>query len=199
MQALEAIGLREMRLAMGRVSLFNQVSPKSHRSRTFSEHSMFGSIMSAMTEKPLAIRFIETAVFTDLEVLETKVQPTADNEDSHVRIKLKVEEDLLETSAFALIFAFGALSFHDGRPRGFSGELFEEKDEWKVSDMLERLEYRNGDLYFYADYVRGRCLKTTIELSADGILLLETVNRGEAATRWVSKLQGEKTLRVVAK
>lgn len=110
---------------------------------------------------------------------------------------MKVEDELLETTAFALIYTLGALSFHDGRPRGFSGVHFEEEDEWTSSDMLKCLAFRNGQISFYADYVRGRCMKTTIELAPDGTLTLETVNRGQAATRWVSRLQGEKMLRVV--
>jgi hypothetical protein len=46
--------------------------------------------------------------------------------------------------------------------------------------------------------VRGRCLKTKLIVRADGTFLLETVSRGEAATRWVAKLQGKKTLSAVA-
>ncbi|MBZ0237964.1 MAG: hypothetical protein K8M05_36970 [Deltaproteobacteria bacterium] len=42
--------------------------------------------------------------------------------------------------------------------------------------------------------MRGRCLKTTIEIDWDGKITLETVNRGEAATRWVAKLQGKKVI-----
>ncbi len=50
---------------------------------------------------------------------------------------------------------------------------------------------------FDADYVRGRCVKTTVEVTSHGIVTLETVNRGEAALRWVDKLKGKKYLRVV--
>lgn len=39
---------------------------------------------------------------------------------------------------------------------------FEEKDNWAVGDMLRRLRFERGELHFYADYVRGRCMKTTI-------------------------------------
>ena len=63
--------------------------------------------------------------------------------------------------------------------------------------MLRHLEFRSGHLYFDADYVRGRCLKTTIEITSDGIITIETVNRGEAALRWVDKLKGKKYLQAV--
>lgn len=148
-------------------------------------------------ESPIEHQFVQTAVLVDIKVKETVVKPTVGNEDFHVRIVMAVDEEQVESSAFALIFTLGALSFHDGRPRGFSGVHFEEADEWKASDMLKLLEFRNGRLCFYADYVRGRCMKTTINVAPDGTLVLETVNRGQAATRWVSKLQGEKTLRLV--
>lgn len=148
-------------------------------------------------DEPIEHKFVRSAVLVDIEVTETKIEPTFGNEDYHVRIVMAVEEELLESTAFALIFTLGALSFHDGRPRGFSGVHFEEDDEWTVSDMLQRLEFRRGHISFYADYVRGRCMKTTIEVAPDGTLSLETVNRGQAATRWVSRLQGEKILRAV--
>jgi hypothetical protein len=74
---------------------------------------------------------------------------------------------------------------------------FEEKDEWMVGDLLRRLRFERGELRFYADYVRGRCMKTTIVVRADGGFLLDTVNRGEAATRWIARLQGKKHLRPV--
>lgn len=148
-------------------------------------------------DPPIEHQFVQIAVLVDIEVKDILVEPTVGNDDFRVRIVMHVDEEELETSAFALIFTLGALSFHDGRPRGFSGMHFDDDDEWSVPDMMKGLEYRRGGLHFYADYVRGRCLKTTIELAADGTLILETVNRGQAATRWVSKLQGEKTLSLV--
>lgn len=146
---------------------------------------------------PIEHQLVQTAVLVDIKVEDTVVKPTVDNDDFRVRIVMHVDEEELETSAFALIFTLGALSFHDGRPRGFSGMHFDDDDDWTLPDMMKGLEYRRGGLHFYADYVRGRCLKTSIELAADGTLTLETVNRGQAATRWVSKLQGEKTIRLV--
>jgi hypothetical protein len=49
----------------------------------------------------------------------------------------------------------------------------------------------------YIDYLRGRCVKTTVEVSSDGKALVETVNRGQAATRWVERLRGKKFLQAV--
>jgi len=90
------------------------------------------------------------------------------------------------------------LSFEDARPRGVSGMHFEETDTWTVGDMVRHLQFEKGELHFYADYVRGRCMKTTIIIRADGTFTLDTVNRGEAMTRWIAKLQGKKILSAVA-
>ena len=49
----------------------------------------------------------------------------------------------------------------------------------------------------YVDYLRGRCVKTTVEIGSDGKVLLETVNRGKAALKWIARLQGKKLLQAV--
>lgn len=54
-----------------------------------------------------------------------------------------------------------------------------------------------SQLYFHADYVRGRCGKTSVEIDKDGTITVDTVNRGEAATRWIAKLMGKKTIGVL--
>lgn len=58
--------------------------------------------------------------------------------------------------------------------------------------MLKRLEFAHGQLHFDADYVRGRCMKTTVDVSRGGTVVLDTVNRDQAATRWVHRLKGKK-------
>jgi hypothetical protein len=65
----------------------------------------------------------------------------------------------------------GRLSLHDDRPRGYSGRFFEDDDAWRADDLLRHLEFQGGRLYFDADYVRGRCLKTTVEVSSEGVNL----------------------------
>ena len=56
-------------------------------------------------------------LFEQIEITESKIEPTVGNEDWHVRIDFRVEEDLIESCAFGLIFALGVLSFHDGARR----------------------------------------------------------------------------------
>jgi hypothetical protein len=45
--------------------------------------------------------------------------------------------------------------------------------------------------------LRGRCVKTSVDVSSDGRVSLDTVNRGQAATRWVDRFKGKKFLRPV--
>ena len=147
--------------------------------------------------EPIEHDLIRAGTVVDFEVVDTKVEPTAAGDDSHVRLTLQMPEDDVECFAFALVYVLGLLSFHDGRPRGYSGRFFEDDDEWRADDMLRHLEFRRGCLHFYADYVRGRCVKTTVEVTSHGIVTVETVNRGEAALRWVDKLNGKNFLRAV--
>jgi hypothetical protein len=161
--------------------------------------------MSDPEEPPIEYELLRDATLAEIGVIEIQINPTS-ADDKHVRIegRLGLEEDEdgepvndAEHYAFGFIYALGVLSFADARPRGVSGMHFEEKDDWSAGDMLRRLRFERGELRFYADYVRGRCMKTTIAVRADGTFMLDTVNRGEAATRWIARLQGKKVLRPV--
>lgn len=54
-----------------------------------------------------------------------------------------------------------------------------------MGDMVRGPTYPGGRIRFSADYVRGRSMKTTVEIFPDGKTLVETASRGEAATCWV--------------
>lgn len=142
----------------------------------------------------------EYKLLEDLLALDLVVE-SAERSDFHgtVHMKMVLREDpeILASCGFALIFGLGLLSFSDARPRGHSGMDFADEDDWFVGDMLEHLSFEHGRLHFYADYVRGRMMKTTVEIDAEGLIRLETINRGESARRWVSTLQGKKSLRLV--
>jgi hypothetical protein len=126
----------------------------------------------------------------DLKVVETTIE-TLDAAIGRVRITLKDDPEVLATSAWGLIFAIGALSFDDAEIDLVAN------DEWMAADMLRCLSFDRGRLYFHADHVRGRCMKTTIEIDREGTITLETLSRGEAATRWIAKLQGKRASPVV--
>lgn len=146
---------------------------------------------------PVEFELIRSATLWDFEITKTEIEPTVGNEDFGVKIEMQVEEDGVEHCAFPLIYTLAMLSFHDARPRGISGEWFEDKDQLTAADMVRKLRFEHGRLRLYLDYVRGRCVKTGIEIDKDGKVLLQTVNRGQAATRWVETLRGKKTLQAV--
>lgn len=148
-------------------------------------------------QEPIGYRWVKDTTLIDFEIVNEEIQPTPGNDDTAVEIELQLEEDLVETCALGFMFAICVLSFHDGRPRGVSGHWYEDEDDLKVDDFLTNLAYRSGRLHVHLDYIRGRCLKTTVELSPDGKLLVRTFGRGEAATRWLATIKGKKFLRPV--
>ena len=97
---------------------------------------------------------------------------------------------------FGFIFCLAILSFRDARPRGISGEDFEETDSFTVVDLLDHLRYTDGELRCYFDYIRGRCVKTDIRVRPDGTATLRTHGRGETATRWLQLLAGKKLMQL---
>src|SRR5205809_3806362 len=74
---------------------------------------------------------------------------------------------------------------------------FEEHDQWTAADLLRHLRYERGRLVCKTDYVRGRMMKTDVTVFPDGRFTLTTTDRGEAASRWVTQIQGKKVLRPV--
>jgi hypothetical protein len=85
---------------------------------------------------------IRTGTLVEFEIIDTRIEPTAAGDHSHVHLTLQIPEDDVESYAFALVYVLGLLSFHDGRPRGYSGKFFDDDDEWRTADMLRHLEFR---------------------------------------------------------
>jgi len=150
-------------------------------------------------EDPIEQELLKSAMIAEVTVVDIAISPTSTG-DRHVRLEGRLgddEHDDVEWSAFGFIYAIGLLSFHDARPRGYSGMHFSEHDQWMATDMQRHLRYERGRLSFDADYVRGRMMKTTVTIHPDGRFTLDTVNRGEAATRWIARIQGKKVLAAV--
>jgi len=91
--------------------------------------------------------------------------------------KIQIDEDEVETSAFGIMYSISLLSFLQGRPAGASVIEYQEQDVWSVEDFHRHLSFMYGKLRFEADYVRGRLIKTVIEISKDGTILIKTINR----------------------
>jgi hypothetical protein len=110
-----------------------------------------------------------------------------------LELALDDEEDdvdsagIISSCAFGIIFLFASLSFHDARPREASIIDYDETDSFTIGDLFDGLQYKDGTLRYYGDYVRGRRLKTGILLRPDGTVRLQTTGRGKAALRWLPR------------
>ena len=174
-------------------------------------------------DRTAAYKLIHDAILVQFEIVEKHIEPSLGDEgNSIVRIELRLggpaededqgdggddidseEEredaaaDQAEWAGFGFIFTLATLSFGDARPRAYTGPNFVEKDEFTITDLFEGLKFVHGELHFSADYIRDRCIKTHITVRRDGRVTLETTNRGEAATRWLDRLKGNKMMAVV--
>ncbi len=155
-------------------------------------------------DRSAGYQLLETASLVDFRRGEPLIQTCTDGENVFLQVDLilgsddeEEPEDIAEWAAFGLIFALAVLSFADARPRGHSDIDFVEDDEFTVGDLFECLRFVNGELRFSVDYLRGRCMKTDITVRRDGRVTLSTHSRGEAALRWLDRLQGKKLLTLI--
>jgi hypothetical protein len=145
---------------------------------------------------PIEHELLRSIVCVDIQVVKTERRLTS-ADDWHLIIEGRLgeaEDDDVELASMGLLYAIGLLSFADARPRGASEMDFNATDDWASGDMLRHFRFERGELHFYADYVRGRCMKTDVVVRRDGTFRIGTTNRGEAATRWIARLQGKKVL-----
>jgi hypothetical protein len=156
--------------------------------------------------QPEAFRLLETGVAVPFRVVKEEVLPTPDESEFGMHVTLQLEDpedpegdaqDLVEWGAVGFLFVLALLSFADARPRGFSESEYSEADELRLADFVDGLTFRRGTLYFHADYLRGRRVKTGITVTAQGSITIETIGRGKAPLRWIDRLKGEGGLRVV--
>lgn len=147
---------------------------------------------------------LHTGSLVDVEITKTDIHPTVDGNDDIVSLELQLghSEDEFppedhEWGGLGFIFCLATLSFADARPAGESGMDFEVDDEFTVADLHDHLRYVKGEIRFSADYVRGRLIKTDIDLRPDGSVRLATRLRGVGPTRWIRTLRKQKLLAVV--
>ena len=69
--------------------------------------------------------------------IDSSITPTVGNEDWHVRLTIHVDEGITEANPIAFLYSLGALSFHDARPRGVSGNWFEDGDRFTIEDAIQ--------------------------------------------------------------
>jgi len=152
-----------------------------------------------------ALRLLKTGTLVPFRVVDTHTELSPAKENVFVRAELAFEDDdedadpaeIVEWAAFGFLFALAALSFHDARPRGMSERDFEPRDEFRVSDFLDCLSFKHGELRLRTDYVRGRSMKTDATIRPDGTVTLTTWGRGQSVLRWLDQLQGRKRIAAV--
>jgi hypothetical protein len=151
-------------------------------------------------------RLFETGTLVRFRILGTHTEVAPDQENLYVRVELVLEDDkhevepeeIVEWGAFGFLYALAALSFHDARPRGTSGQDFEAEDILTVADFIDTLSFSRSGLTVQTDYLRGRSMKTEATVRPDGTVRLTTWGRGKSALHWLDRLQGKKRVQVVS-
>ena len=157
-------------------------------------------------EDTAAAALLQTGAIVPIRIVEEVVTQGPDEGEFGLRLEFSFDDeecdeedraDVVEWGAFGFLFVIGALSFHDARPRGAS-EIDAGKSMSSGSAIcLAGLQFRNGELRFDADYVRGQRMKTWVRVRQDGTGVIETVGRGKSAVHWIARLKGGKPLRAV--
>jgi hypothetical protein len=155
-------------------------------------------------ERTAGHELLKTGTLVDFEIVDKNTELTPDKENVHVRVDLVFQadedqgpSDVVEWAAHGFLFCLAVLSFADARPRGTSDVDYLPKDNLTIADFIEGLSFGAGGLRFYADYIRGRSIKTDITVRPDGTVTLTTWGRGEAALRWLDRLKGKKLMELV--
>jgi hypothetical protein len=165
----------------------------------------------ASEARMIGYELLKTGALVSFRVVEEEVLDAPDEAEFGMRLKLKfvpdegeeeqdeddVAEDTAEWGAFGFMFVLGVLSFDEAKPRNLSTVEYEEKDEFKLADFIERLRFVRGELHFDADYIRGRRIKTCVAVRSNGTATIETIGRGKAALRWLERLRGKKLMQLV--
>lgn len=135
-----------------------------------------------------AHELLRTAAALPIEVVEVEEDDTSP--EGSIRMVLRIPEDDVCWGSIPLLFALGVLSYAEARPRGVCDMHFNAADEWRVTDLVEHIQFERGHLRLTTDYVRGRMMKTSVDVAPDGTIHLRVANRASSAKRWVSMLQG---------
>ena len=165
----------------------------------------------ASEARMIGYELLKTGTLVSFRIVEEEVLSAADEAEFGLRLQLKfvpndeddeqdeddAAEDTAEWGAFGFMFVVGVLSFAEAKPRNASALEYEEKDEFRLADFIERLRFVRGELRFDADYIRGRRVKTRVVVRSNGTVTLETIGRGKAALRWLEQLKGKKLMQLV--
>jgi len=160
----------------------------------------------------IGYELMKTGTLVSFRTLEEQVvSAPADEAEFGMRVHLKFvpeegeddldEDDVAENTAewgsLGFMFILAVLSFSEAKPRNSSIVEYEEKDELRLADFIERLRFVRGELHYDADYIRGRRIKTRIAVRSNGTATVDTVGRGKSVLRWLERMQGKKLLQMV--
>lgn len=148
-------------------------------------------------DRAAGFELLKTATLIDFNVVETEVGDLAPEGSMKVVLQFTEPEDV-EWGGLAFMFAMAAISFNEARPAGQSDIAYVgDEDEFGVGDLTEQFRFERGHMHIYLDYVRGRMVKTDIDVFADGKVVIQTVNRGRSLGRWLDLLKGRRHLAAV--
>jgi hypothetical protein len=160
----------------------------------------------------IGYELLKTGTLVSFRVLREQVlNAPADEAEFGMRVELKfvaeegeddveeddVAEDTAEWGSFGFMFTLAMLSFSEAKPRNSSILDYEEKDDLKLADFIERLRFVRGELHYDADYIRGRRIKPQIAVRSNGTVTVDTVGRGKSVLRWLERIQGKKLMQLV--
>jgi hypothetical protein len=165
----------------------------------------------ASEARMIGYELLKTGTLVSFRIVEEEVLSAPDEAEFGLRLQLKfvpddedeeqdedeAAEDTAEWGTFGFMFVVGVLSFAEAKPRNASVLEYEEKDEFRLADFIERLRFVRGELRFDADYIHGRRVKTRVVVRSNGTVTLETIGRGKAALRWLEQLKGKKIMQLV--
>lgn len=148
-------------------------------------------------DRAAGFELLKTATLIDFEVVETEVGDLAPEGSMKAVLQFTEPEDV-EWGGLGFMFALAAISFNDARPAGVSDIAYAgDDDEFTPSDLVEQFRFERGHLHLYLDYVRGRLVKTEIDVHPDGKVVIQTINRGKSLGRWLDMLRGRRHLAAV--
>jgi hypothetical protein len=148
-----------------------------------------------MDDRNVCFKLLDETVGISVEIISNEFNEISTN--THQKIVFQIDEDDPDIFAIGVLFTLSLMSFTFSAPRGSSVIEFVPDEEWSLGYFVQGLELKRGDLWFSADYVSGRLMKTDIRYESGGKVTIETRNRSRGAERWITHLQGKRHIEQV--
>jgi hypothetical protein len=145
-------------------------------------------------------RLLHNTIGIRTEVLSNHFEENSDQEsalNTFQEIIFQIREETPDIYAFGVLYALSLMSFTYAAPRMPPEDNFVPDEQWNLGYFVEGLQFCHKHLFFSADFVSGRLMKTDITYATGGKVQLLTANRGRGAERWLTHLQGKRHLRPI--